>query len=112
MKILFHWIISALAVGVAAYLLPGVHVGSLAALFVAALVIGLLNIILKPILILLTLPVTVLTLGLFALVINGLIILLASKIVPGFRVDGFVWAILFSVVLSLVNFAFKNLETK
>ena len=104
MAILFEWLISALAILVSAYILPGVHVASFTTALVAAVVLGIINAVLKPILVLLTLPITLITLGLFTLVIDALLILLASALVPGFRVDGFWWAIIFSLVLSAVNF--------
>lgn len=104
MSILINWILSAAAIGVTAYLLPGVHIeGGLVTLLVLSVVLGLINAFLKPILKLLALPITILTLGFFSLVINALLILLASQIVRGFVVDGFWWALLFSIVLSLVN---------
>jgi putative membrane protein len=103
MKIIVNWLVSAIAIAIAAYLLPGVHVASIQAALVLAVVLGIINAILKPILLLLTFPITILTLGLFTLVINAFLILLAASIVPGFTVDGFWWALLFSIVLSIVN---------
>jgi putative membrane protein len=103
MQQLIHLAVSALAVIITAFLLPGVQVGILSA-FLAALVLGLLNTFVKPLMILFTLPVNVLTLGLFTFVINAVIILLASSIVPGFKVKGFWWALLFSLILSLVSY--------
>lgn len=103
MGMLISWLVYSLAIGITAYLLPGVHVESVTAAIVAALVLGLINAILKPVLVILTLPVTILTLGLFILVINALLILLAANIVPGFAVDGFWWALLFGIVLSVVS---------
>lgn len=101
------FIVRLLIVGAAAlissYILPGVHISGIVAAVILALVLALLNAVVKPILIFLTIPVTILTLGLFLLVINALIILLASGIVPGFEVDGFWWALLFSLVLSLIT---------
>jgi len=97
-----HWIVSAIAIGVAAFLIPGVQVTVIGAL-ILAVVLGLINMFLKPALVVLTLPVTIVTLGLFSLVLNALLILLAEKIVPGFTVSGFWTALLFSLVLSLVN---------
>lgn len=91
-----------MAIMITAYLLPGVSINFLSALF-AAIAIGLLNALIKPILILLTLPINILTLGLFTFVINGIIIILASKIVPGFKVKSFGMAIVFSIVLTIVN---------
>lgn len=101
-----------LAVMITAYLLPGVTLKSFFAALVVAVVLGFLNTIVKPILIVLTLPINILTLGLFTLVINAAIILLTSNIVKGFYVDGFWWALLFSLILSLVNAALNVFEAK
>lgn len=109
MAILINWLLSALAIVVAAYVLPGVHVADFLTALVLAIVLGIINAILKPLLILLTLPITILTLGLFTLVINALLIMLATLIVPGFTVDTFLWALLFSIVLSLVNAVLQSL---
>lgn len=103
MNLLIRWLISAVAILVASYLLPGVHVDGLFPALVLVVVLGLINAVLKPLLLVLTLPVNILTLGLFTLVINGFLVLLASRIVPGFHVATFWWAVLFSVVLSLIN---------
>jgi putative membrane protein len=92
-----------------AYILPGVHVLSFWTALVVALVLGVLNILIKPLLIILTLPVTIITFGLFLLVINALIVLLTSHIVPGFRVDSFWWAFLFSILVSLINLAISKM---
>jgi len=105
MQLFFHWVVSALAIGLAAYLLPGVSVTLLGAI-VLAVVLGLINIFLKPIITILTLPINILTLGLFSLVVNGLLIMLAALVVPGFAVASFWWAILFAVLLSLINLLF------
>lgn len=109
MGILISWLLGALVILSAAYLLPGVHVQSFASALVAALVIGVINAVLKPILIVLTLPINILTLGLFTLVINALLIMIASSIVPGFRVDSFWWALLFGVALSVINWFLSRL---
>lgn len=111
MKLFIHWIVSAVAIIVAAYLIPGVHVTIMSA-FVLAVVLGIINIFLKPVIMLITLPINILTLGLFSLVINALLILLAAMIVPNFSVDGFWWALLFAVVLSLVNAVFGMMSKK
>lgn len=103
MSQLIHLIVSTLAVIITSFLLPGVEVSGFISAFLAALVLGLINTFIKPVLIILTLPVNILTLGLFTFVINALMILLASSIVPGFRVKGFWWALLFSLILSLIN---------
>ena len=101
--LLIRILLSALAVVIAAYILPGVGVDGFFAAIIIAVVIALLNFILKPILVILTIPLTVLTLGLFLLVINAIIILIADFIIPGFYVDGFWWALIFSLVMSLTN---------
>ncbi len=101
MKFILKFFITALIVFGLAHVLPGVSVdGYLTALIVAA-VLGVLNLIARPILVLLTLPITVITLGLFLLVINGLLILLCSKLISGFSVSSIWWAILFSLLLSI-----------
>lgn len=101
MKTLLRILLTALAVLAIAYLLDGVAVDSYVAALLVALVLGLLRLIVKPILVILTLPVTIITLGLFLFVINALMVLLASEIVPGFSVSGFWIALLFSLLLSL-----------
>jgi len=108
-KLLFNWIISATAIVIAAYLLPGVHVASFGVALVLAVVLGILNVFIKPVFLVLTFPITVLTLGLFALVLNALFIVIATAIVPGFSVDSFWWAFFFSIILSLVNSFFNVL---
>ncbi len=103
MEILINWIISALAILAAAYILPGVHVTSFVTALVTAVVLGIINAALKPILIILTLPINILTLGLLTFVINALVIILTANLVPGFKVYGFWWALIFSIVLSIIN---------
>ena len=85
------------------YILSGVDIDSFWAAIVLAIVLALLNAIVKPLLIFFTFPLTILTLGLFLFVINALIILLADSLVDGFHVDGFWWALLFSLLLSIVT---------
>jgi len=100
---LVHWLVVAIGLGAAAYLVPGVTVSSGAALAVGALVLGFVNAVIKPVLLLLTLPLTVLTLGLFYFVINAAAFALAAALVPGFSVTSF-WAALFgALVVSLVS---------
>jgi putative membrane protein len=103
MKIIIRWIISALAIAIAAYVLPGVHVAGVVSALVLAVVLGAINTFIKPLLVILTLPLSILTLGLFMLVLNAFLIILATLIVPGFSVDGFWWALLFSIVLTIVH---------
>ena len=102
---LFHWLVSAIAIGLAAYLIPGIEVTILGAL-VLAVVLGLINTFVKPVIRILTLPITIITLGLFSLVVNALFIVLAGKLVPGFSVPGFWPAFWFSILLSLINTMF------
>lgn len=102
-QVLVHWLVSGLAVLAAAYLLPGVHVATFVTALVVALVLGIINAVIKPILVILTLPITIVTLGLFTLVINAFLVLLTTKLVPGFTVDSFLWALGFSIVLSLIS---------
>jgi putative membrane protein len=85
------------------YILSGVRIDAFTTAIVLALVLAVLNAIVKPLLILITLPITVVTLGLFLFVINALIILLADKFIKGFQVNGFWWALLFSLLLSIVT---------
>ena len=106
---LIRFLLSGLAVLLTAYILPGVHVEHYGYALLAAIIISIANIILKPILIVLTIPITIITLGLFLLVINALIILLAESLVPGFSVDGFWWALLFSLILSIFNSMFSEM---
>ena len=103
MGILLNWLISTLVLLAGSYLLPGVHVESFLAALTAALVLGVINAILKPILLLLTLPINFLTLGLFTFVINAALIMLAAYLVPGFAVASFLWALLFGLILSIVS---------
>ncbi len=107
MKVIGYLITNAAAVIVSAYILTGVHVESFMHAVVVGVILGLANMVLKPLLIIFTLPVTILTLGLFTLVINGLIVLLVATIVPGFYVDNLMWGIIFSVVMSIVSSFFN-----
>ena len=88
---------------VLAHFMPGVRIAGFTTALIVAVVLGLLNIFIKPIIVLFTLPVTVFTLGLFLLVINALMVLLCTKIVGGFEVDTFITAFLFSIVLSVLQ---------
>ena len=110
MQIFINLLLSAVAVFITAHLLPGVHVSNFWTSIIVAVVLGIVNAILKPILFFLTLAITLLTLGLFSFIINGLLVLLVSAFVPGFRVDNFLWAILFSIILSVVNWFISSLK--
>ncbi|MEX2596993.1 MAG: phage holin family protein [Salibacteraceae bacterium] len=102
-RFIIHTLLTSVAVVLCAYLLPGVHVSGFGSALLVALALALLNQFVKPILILFTIPATILTLGLFLLVINALLILLADWMVMSFTVDGFWWALLFSILLTLVK---------
>lgn len=108
MNDIMRFLLSGLAVLLTAYLLPGVDVTHYGYALLVAAVLSLANVFVKPILIILTIPVTVLTLGLFLLVINAFIILLVDYLVPGFHVDGFWWALAFSLILSIFNSLFDD----
>lgn len=118
MKLLLIWFLNALALLAVAYVLPGITVDGFTAALVAALILGLINTLLRPLLILLTLPVTMLTFGLFILVINGLLFWFAGSVLKGFEVSGF-WvgvfgAILYSIISSVLAMIFfdKKLPEK
>ncbi|MDD2822855.1 MAG: phage holin family protein [Candidatus Daviesbacteria bacterium] len=111
MKIILNWLISGFVIFMAAYLFQdkGVHVDNFYTALIIAVVLGIINAILKPILLLLTLPINILSLGLFTLIINAVLIMLATLIVPGFRIDSFWSAFLFGIVLSLLNWFVSKL---
>ena len=100
---LVKWLTNAVALGAVAWILPGVTVSSLPALAVAAGVLGVVNTIVKPVLVLLTLPLTVMTLGVFYLIVNGVAFALAAWIVPGFEVRSLGWAILGAALVGFVS---------
>jgi putative membrane protein len=104
MKFFLKILITSFAVVITAYLLSGIHIPNFTTAIVIAIVLTLLNIFIKPLLILLTIPATIFSFGLFLLVVNAFIILLASSIVPEFKVDSFWWALAFSIILSLVSY--------
>lgn len=104
MGLIIRILISAVAVYVASLFIPGISVtGGVSTYLVVAIVLGLLNAFIKPILTILTIPITIITLGLFLIVINVLMVYLAAYLVPGFSVSGFIAALLFSIVVSLVT---------
>lgn len=112
MNFLTKVLISALAVMVSQYILPGIHVDGFLTGIMIALLLGFFNATIKPILVILTLPITVVTLGLFLLVINVFIINLVAGVLDGFTVDGFWWVVIFSFVLSFVTSLFNGMDKK
>lgn len=103
MNFLLRIIVTAVVAFGLSAVLPGIHINTFWTALVLAIVLAILNVLLKPILIILTFPITILTFGLFLFVINACIVLLAGKFVNGFRVDGFGWALLFSLLLSILT---------
>jgi len=103
---LLRLIINTFSVIITSFILGGVHLKGFFSALLVAIVIGFLNVILKPLLILLTIPITILTFGFFLLVINAAMVLLAGNLVPGFAVDGFWWAVGFSIILTIINSIF------
>lgn len=113
MNAIIRFLLSGLAVLLTAYLLPGVNVTHYGYALLVAIVLSIANLIVKPILVFLTIPITIVTLGLFLLVINALIILLVDYLItPGFDVHGFWWALAFSLILSLFNGLFSEFTDK
>ena len=102
---LLHWVVAALAVGIAAYFVPGVHTTLLGAVILAAVLAGI-NLFIRPVIALVTLPLTILTLGIFSLIINALLVWFVAPLVPGFTVAGFGAAFIFSLILALINTLF------
>ncbi|WP_411030182.1 phage holin family protein [Spongiimicrobium sp. 3-5] len=103
MKLILRILLSALAVVILAKILPGVGVDSYGTAIIVAIVLSLLNFLVKPVLVILTLPVTIITFGLFLLIINAIIILLADHFIAGFSVGSIWWAVLFSLLLSFLQ---------
>lgn len=112
MKLILTWLLAACALLLVAYLYPGVQVQSFGSALIAAFVIGLFNMVLRPLLVILTLPVTIVTLGLFLFVINALLFWAAASVLDGFQVSGF-WAallgsVIYSAIMLVVNLALKS----
>jgi len=112
MKTLINIFFTAVFVILLSYYMPGVKVDNFFTAVIVAAVLGLLNIFIKPVLVLFTLPVTIFTLGLFLLVINAIIIMLCDELVHGFEVQGFLKALLFSLVLSFCQSLVASLSSK
>lgn len=109
MSFLLNLLVGGVAVFISAYVLPGVAVDSFVTAVIVSVILGVVNAIVKPILVLLTLPITILSLGLFLFVVNALMVLLVAAVVPGFWVNGFVTALLFSFILSAVSWFLQKL---
>ena len=109
MNFIVKLILYSVAIMLTSYLLPGVCIDNFGYAFIFAALLALLNITLKPLLIILTIPFTIFTLGLFLLVINAVIILFADSLIPGTEIDGFWWALLFSLIVSILNGLFSGM---
>jgi len=107
-NILVSWLVSAVLILALAFILPGVQVAGFFVALVVAVVIGLINGFVRPLALFLTLPINILTLGLFTFVVDALLIMGAAWAVPGFNVASFLWALLFSIVLSIANGLIKG----
>ncbi|MBI2212072.1 MAG: phage holin family protein [Acidobacteria bacterium] len=103
-SLLVRWIVNALALLLVCYVVRGIRADSIVVLFVAAAVLGLLNAVVRPILVVLTAPLWIITFGLFLIVVNGAMLWLAGLLVPGFTVDGFVAALFGAILLSVISF--------
>ncbi|MBL8416874.1 MAG: phage holin family protein [Dechloromonas sp.] len=107
MKLMLVWLLNAVALLLVPFVVPGVHIDTLYSALIAVVILGLVNSVIRPLFVLLTLPVTLLTLGLFLFVINALMFWFAGDILSGFRVDGFVAALFGSIVYSLASWLFS-----
>ncbi|MDH0089934.1 phage holin family protein [Achromobacter mucicolens] len=103
MTLILVWILNAVALLAVAYLLPGITVASFGSALIAALVLGLVNMLVKPVLVLLTLPITIVTLGLFLIVINALLFWFVGSVLKGFQVNGFWWAVGGAILYSIIS---------
>ena len=112
MYLLLRWLLNTMALFVVVKVVPGFHASSIVSLAIAALVLGLLNAIVRPILFFLTLPLTVLTLGLFLIVLNAIMLELTAWLAPGFRIDDFVAAIIGAVVLAIISWITNRIGQK
>lgn len=112
MSLLMRWLVNAAALIFVAYLLDGINISGIGAALLASLVLGIVNAVIRPVFLLLTLPLNFLTLGLFTFVINGIMLKLAASVVAGFEVRGFLTAVLGSIILSLVSSVLSSLVRK
>ena len=110
MKLIIKWLCYALAIVFIAWLLPGIEVSSFVSALIVAIVLGLINVFIKPILLFITLPLNIITLGLFTLIINAFLLWLAGYLSPGFEVEGFWSALLGSIILSVLSTAINSMS--
>jgi putative membrane protein len=103
MKLLLNWVFVAIALIIVSYVVPGIHVDGFKAAFIVAVLLSIINLIIRPILLLLTLPINILTLGLFTFVLNGILLAFVASLVTGFSITGLLPAIIAALVLSIVR---------
>ena len=108
MGLLIRWLILTVAIIVASYLLEGIHISSFFSAFLAAAILGILNALFRPVLLILTLPINILTLGLFTFIINALMLKMVSGVIPGFEVYGFWTAVFGSLIISIVSWLLNS----
>ena len=108
MGLLIRWLILTVAIIIASYLLEGIHIGGFFSAFFAAAILGILNALFRPVLIIMTLPINILTLGLFTFIINALMLKMASGVIPGFEVHGFWTAVFGSLIISFVSWILNS----
>lgn len=109
MRILINWFFSAIALLISAWLIPGVYISGFFSALLTVVILGAVNSIIRPILILFTLPINILTLGLFTLIINALMVTLTAYLLSGFNIDNFGIAIIFSIILTIITELIENL---
>jgi putative membrane protein len=110
--ILIHWLVVTVAILVAAHIIPGISVNNLQSALIGAAILGILNAVVRPILVILTLPITLLTLGLFLFVINAIVFLFAGSLTSGFHVQSFWPALLGSLVVSVVSYVAQSIQAE
>jgi len=108
MGLLIRWLILTIAIIVASYLLEGIHISGFFSAFFAAAILGILNALFRPVLIILTLPINILTLGLFTFIINALMLKMASGVIPGFEVHGFLTAVFGALIISFISWLLNS----
>ncbi len=111
MNLLFRWVLNTLALFIVVTVVPGFEYRSIISLAIAAAILGLLNAVVRPILFVLTLPLTIVTLGLFLIVLNAIMLEITAFFAPGFRIDGFGWAVVGAIVLALVAMVTNRIGT-
>lgn len=108
--LIIRWVLLALTLAFVAWLLPGIHLMGFSSALWAALVIGIINVFIRPILMIITVPINILTLGLFTFILNALLLMLVAHIVPGFIIDGFFSALIGSILISVVSVFINRLD--